>query len=65
MQGGCVCENASLLRIGTNNIEIAALFAPKPLAHDRAPNDWTNDIVTLGLPELKSIYGLFGATPTA
>ena len=31
MQGGCVCENASLLRLGTNNIELAALFAPKPL----------------------------------
>ena len=25
MQGGCTCENASFLRIGTNNVEIAAL----------------------------------------
>ena len=32
MQGGCTCENACDLRIGTGNIEIAALFAPKPLA---------------------------------
>ena len=30
MQGGCTCENASLLRIGTGNVEFAALFAPKP-----------------------------------
>ena len=26
MQGGCTCENASLLRIGTGNVEFAALF---------------------------------------
>jgi dienelactone hydrolase len=60
MQGGCICENAPLLRIGTNNIELAALYAPKPLGMSGA-NDWTKDILTLGLPELKSIYRLFGA----
>jgi len=31
MQGGCVCENCSYLRQDTGNIELAALFAPKPL----------------------------------
>ena len=31
MQGGCVCENAPYLRVGTGNVEIAGLFAPKPL----------------------------------
>ena len=30
MQGGCTCENASLLRVNTGNVEFAALFAPKP-----------------------------------
>ena len=45
MQGGCVCENAPLLRIGTNNIELAALFAPKPLGMSAA-NDWTRDLLT-------------------
>lgn len=60
MQGGCICENAPLLRIGTNNIELAALFAPKPLGMSAA-NDWTRDLLTLGLPELKKIYALFGA----
>ncbi len=60
MQGGCICENASLTRLGTNNIEIAALFAPKPQAMTGA-NDWTRDIETKGLPELKKIYGLYGA----
>lgn len=60
MQGGCICENASLLRVGTNNVEIAALFAPKPQAMSGA-DDWTKDIETRGLPELKKIYGLYGA----
>ncbi|HID21434.1 MAG TPA: hypothetical protein EYP14_03430 [Planctomycetaceae bacterium] len=59
MQGGCVCENADYLRIGINNIAIAALFAPKPMAMSGA-DDWTIDIETKGLPELKQIYGLFG-----
>ena len=60
MQGGCVCENAPLLRIGTNNIELAALFAPKPLGMSSA-NDWTSDLLKLGLPEIKTIYRLFDA----
>ena len=60
MQGGCVCENAPHLRVGTNNIEFAAAYAPKPQAMTGA-NDWTRDIEYRGLPELKAIYGLFGA----
>lgn len=59
MQGGCVCENADLLRIGINNVAIAALFAPKPLGMSGA-NDWTVNIETKGLPELKQIYSLYG-----
>jgi hypothetical protein len=59
MQGGCVCENAPLLRIGTNNVEIAATFAPKPQGMTAA-NDWTRDMETRGLPELRFIYKLFG-----
>lgn len=60
MQGGCICENCSYLRINTNNVEMAARFAPKPLALIGA-NDWTVDIETKGYPELKSIYKLYGA----
>lgn len=60
MQGGCVCENCSYLRQDTGNVEIAALFAPKPLGMTGA-RDWTIDIETKGLPELKSIYRLYGA----
>lgn len=62
MQGGCICENASHLRVGTNNVEIAALFAPKPLFLTAA-DDWTRDIEQRGLPELKHIYGLYQAEP--
>jgi hypothetical protein len=60
MQGGCVCENCSHLRVGTGNIELAGLFAPKPLAMSGA-NDWTIDIERKGLPELKELYKLYGA----
>jgi hypothetical protein len=60
MQGGCVCENCSYLRQDTGNIELAALFAPKPLGMSGA-HDWTIDIETKGLPELKALYKLYGA----
>ena len=60
MQGGCVCENCSLLRVNTGNVEIAALFAPKPLAMSAA-NDWTKELMTKGYPELKELYSLYGA----
>ncbi len=60
MQGGCVCENASYLRIGLNNIAFAACFAPRPLGMTGA-NDWTIDIETKGLPELKQVWNLYGA----
>jgi dienelactone hydrolase len=60
MQGGCVCENGSYLRIGTGNVEFAALCAPKPLALI-CSDDWTKEIPTKGLPELKQIYRMFGA----
>jgi dienelactone hydrolase len=60
MQGGCVCENAPLYRVYTNNVEIASLFAPKPEGM-AAANDWTVDFMTRGLPEMKRIWGFFGA----
>jgi dienelactone hydrolase len=60
MQGGCTCENAPLLRVGTGNIEIAGLFAPKPLGLTAA-DDWTHEIATKGLPELRQLYQLLGA----
>jgi hypothetical protein len=60
MQGGCTCENASLLRVNTGNIEFAALFAPKPQGMTCA-NDWTKEMSTKGFPELKQLYTMLGA----
>jgi hypothetical protein len=60
MQGGCVCENAPYLRLGTGNIELAGLIAPRPLGMTGA-HDWTINIETKGLPELKALYRLYGA----
>jgi dienelactone hydrolase len=60
MQGGCICENAPYLRQNGGNIELAGLFAPKPLGMSGA-RDWTIDIETKGLPELKALYKLYGA----
>lgn len=60
MQGGCTCENASLLRVNTGNIEFAALFAPKPQGVTTA-DDWTKEMFTKGFPELKQLYTTLGA----
>ncbi|MEA2710514.1 MAG: hypothetical protein QOF78_3115, partial [Phycisphaerales bacterium] len=60
MQGGCVCENAPLYRVLTNNVELACLFAPKPHGA-AAANDWTKDFITHGLPEMKSIWRLYNS----
>jgi hypothetical protein len=48
------------VRVGTNNVELAARFAPKPLGLSGA-NDWTIDIEKKGLPELKELYKLYNA----
>ena len=60
MQGGCTCENCCLLRVGTGNVELAALFAPRPQGMTAA-NDWTKDMMTKGYPELQQLYQLIGA----
>ncbi len=59
MQGGCYCENCCLLRIDTGNVELAAMFAPRPQAMTAA-DDWTRDMMTDGFPELRRLYGMLG-----
>ncbi|HKD35754.1 MAG TPA: acetylxylan esterase, partial [Pirellulales bacterium] len=59
MQGGCTCENCSYLRVGTGNIEFAAMAAPRPLGMTAA-DDWTKEIATKGLPELERHYAMLG-----
>lgn len=60
MQGGCTCENATLMRVAEGNVAFAALFAPKPLGLTTA-NDWTKEMATKGFPELQKTYATLGA----
>ncbi len=60
MQGGCTCENASLMRIKEGNVAFAALFAPRPLGLTTA-NDWTREMATKGFPEIRKTYQMLGA----
>jgi len=59
-QGGCTCENAPSLRVGTDNVELAAMFAPKPQILVGATGDWTSQILERGVPEIREVYQLFG-----
>jgi dienelactone hydrolase len=61
MQGGCLCENAPGLRIDTNNMEIGALAAPRPMLMIAATGDWTKNTPTVEYPAIRSVYSLFGA----
>lgn len=60
MQGNDACENAPGLRIGTNNVEIAAMFAPKPMLLVSATGDWTTNVPRVEFPAIQSIYLLYG-----
>jgi dienelactone hydrolase len=60
MQGGGQCENAPNLRLDTFNVEIASIFAPKPMIMLSATGDWTRNTMTEEYPAVKAIYGLYG-----
>ena len=60
MQGGDLCENAPGLRAGTSNVEIAAMFAPKPMLVVSATGDWTRNVPREEYPAIKRIYDLYG-----
>ncbi len=60
MQGGDTCENAPGLRVGANNVEIAAMFAPKPMLLVSATGDWTRTTPTVEFPAVRKIYELYG-----
>jgi dienelactone hydrolase len=59
MQGGCQCENAPGLRIGTSNVEIAAMMAPRPMLLVSATGDWTKNVPREEYPAIRSIYDLY------
>jgi dienelactone hydrolase len=59
MQGG-PCESAPGLRLGTFNVEIGALMAPRPLLMVSASGDWTHNTPHDEFPAIQSIYKLYG-----
>lgn len=61
MQGGCLCENGPGLRVGTDNVEITSLTAPRPQLMVSATGDWTRNNPTIEGPTVRRIYDLYGA----
>lgn len=62
-QGGCLCENAPLLRLDSVcNVELAALAAPRPMLLLACTGDWTQNTPWLEYPAVRSIYRLYSAT---
>ena len=61
MQGGCLCENPPWLRLDTDNVELAATIAPRPLLMVSATGDWTSETMRLEYPEMRRFYTLLGA----
>ena len=61
MQGGCLCENQPGLRLDTNNVEIAATIAPRPLLMVSATGDWTTNTLEREYPAVRALYSLQGA----
>lgn len=61
MQGGCLCENGPGLRVGTDNVEIASITAPRPMLMVACTGDWTANNPKEEWPAVKKIYDLYGA----
>jgi len=53
------CESAEGLRVGTSNVEIGAIMAPRPLLMVSASGDWTRNTPHDEFPAVQSIYRLY------
>ena len=62
--GGCTCESGMPIHksgnFETNNVEIAATFAPKPQLLISDGDDWTRNTPNVEFPYIRNIYSLFG-----
>lgn len=62
--GGCQCESGMPIHktaeLETNNAEVAALCAPRPLKLISVGGDWTKNNPTVEYPYVRNIYKLYG-----
>jgi len=65
--GGCVCESGLPIHKSsdhqTNNVEIAALAAPRPMLVISDGGDWTANNGIVEIPYLRRVYGSYGVAP--